>query len=314
MVLYLLGSKKPDMNTTKSLIIILFFLVFILIGGLFYFLKINPLPFFEKTFAYPIYLVRSTNFSNSSKPVEPNQPEPFPTNLPRTVKPTDAYTIILVGDSMTDFLGENPTKFREYLKAHYCDEHCIPKGKVFGIFNLGFGSTNVLSLQDRIEKESFYLGKQYQSILNREFDLIIIESFGNNPLSQFPLEEGLKKQTEALDKAVRTIHKAKPNAVIAFMSTVAPIRNRYAEGSTVLSPEVRRQWADERAAYIKNHIKFAQDHNIPLLDLYTKSLNNGEGTMDYINSNDFIHPSVTGIDFISKEMADWIYNERILPL
>jgi lysophospholipase L1-like esterase len=98
------------------------------------------------------------------------------------------------------------------------------------------------------------------------------------------------------------------------MSTVAPIRNRYAEGSTVLSPEVRRQWADERAAYIKNHIKFAQDHNIPLLDLYTKSLNNGEGTMDYINSNDFIHPSVTGIDFISKEMADWIYNERILPL
>jgi lysophospholipase L1-like esterase len=313
MVLYLLGSKKPDMNTTKSLILILFFLVSILIGGLFYFLKLNPIPFFEKTFAYPIYLIRSSSFS-SSQPTKPNEPEPFPTNLPRTVKPTDAYTIILVGDSMTDFLGENPTQFRKYLKQHYCDENCIPKGKVFGIFNLGYGSTNILSVQDRLENDTFYLGKQNQAILKREFDLILIESFGNNPLSEYPLEEGLKKQTEALDKAVRTIHKAKPNSVIAFMSTVAPIRNRYAEGSTVLSPEVRRQWADERAAYIKNHIKFAQDHNIPLLDLYTKSLNNGEGTMDYINSNDFIHPSVTGIDFISKEMADWIYNERILPL
>jgi lysophospholipase L1-like esterase len=313
MVLYLLGSKNPDMNMTKMLSISLAVLIIILVGGLMYFLKINPQPFFEKTFAYPIYLVRSANFAPSQS-AKPNEPEPFPTNLPRTVKPTDAYTIILVGDSMTDFLGENPTKFREYLKSHYCDEHCTPKGKVFGIFNLGFGSTNVLSLQDRIEKESFYLGKQFQSILNREFDLIIIESFGNNPLSQYPLEEGLKKQDEALDKAVRTIHKAKPNAVIAFMTTVAPIRNRYAEGSTVLSPEVRRQWADERAAYIKNHAKFAQEHNIPLLDLYTKTLNNGEGTIDYINSNDFIHPSVSGIDFISKEMADWIYNERILPL
>ena len=281
-----------------------------------YFFQLNPQPFMERTFAWPIYLVRSTTGALTHANPQPssNQPEPFPTDLPRTVKPTDAYTIILVGDSMTDFLGENPTKLREHLKEHYCDENCTPKGKVFGIFNLGFGSTNVLSLQDRIEKESFYLGKQFQSILNREFDLIIIESFGNNPLSQFPLAEGLKKQDEALDKAVRTIHKAKPNAVIAFMATVAPIRNRYAEGAVVLSPEVRQQWADERAAYIKNHIKFAQEHNIPLIDLYNKSLNNGEGTTDYINGGDFIHPSVTGVDFISKEIADWIYDNRVLPL
>lgn len=298
---------------TKLLIFILGLIILLTLGAGLYFLKLNPLPFFERTFAYPIYLVRSMNYSNHQPP-DLNQPEPFPSNLPRTVKPTDAYTIILVGDSMTDFLGDNPVKLRDYLKIHYCDEHCTPKGKVFGIFNLGFGSTNVLSLQDRIEKESFYLDQQYQSILSREFDLILIESFGNNPLSQFPLEEGLQKQNEALEKAVRTLHRAKPNAVIAFMSTVAPIRNRYAEGSTVLSPEVRQQWADERASYIKNHIKFAQDHNIPYLDLYTKTLNNGEGTLDYINTNDFIHPSVTGVDFISKEIADWIYENRVLPL
>jgi hypothetical protein len=292
------------------------FLILALLGTGMYFFELNPGPFLERTFAWPIYLIRSTTnqLTNANPQPSTNQPEPFPTDLPTTVKPTDAYTIILVGDSMTDFLGENPIQLRKHLKTHYCDENCTPKGKVFGIFNLGFGSTNVLSLQDRIEKESFYLGKQYQSILSREFDLIIIESFGNNPLSHLPLEEGIKKQDEALDKAVRTLHKAKPNAVIAFLATVAPIRNRYAEGSVVLSPEIRQQWADERAAYIKNHIKFAQEHNIPLIDLYNKSLNNGEGTIDYINGGDFIHPSVTGVDFISKEIADWIYNNRVLPL
>ncbi len=280
-----------------------------------YFFRINPQPFLERTFAWPIYLIRSSTSGLQSNPsTPPNESEPFPTNLPTSVKPADAYTIILVGDSMTDFLGGNADALRKQLKVHYCDENCIPKGKVFGIFNLGFGSTNVLSLQDRIEKESFYLGNQYQSILSREFDLIIIESFGNNPLAEFPLEEGLKKQDEALDKAVRTLHKNKPNAVIAFMATVAPIRNRYAEGAVVLSPEKRREWADERAAYIKNHIKFAQEHNIPLINLYEKSLNNGEGNMDYINGGDFIHPSVTGVDFISKEIANWIYDNRVLPL
>lgn len=304
------------MNVTKILWSVLIVILFSTFGLALYVLKINPQPIAEHLLAWPIYLVKSSLASYSDPPPtqEPNQPEPFPENLPTSVKPADAYTIILVGDSMTDFLGANATPLREHLKEHYCDENCIPKGKVFGIFNLGFGSTNVLSLQDRIEKESFYLGNQYQSILSREFDLIIIESFGNNPLSEFPLEEGLKKQNEALDKAVRTLHKAKPNAVIAFMATVAPIRNRYAEGAVVLYPEKRREWADERAAYIKNHIKFAKEHNIPLINLYEKSLNNGEGNMDYINSNDFIHPSVTGVDFISKEIADWIYNNRILPL
>lgn len=268
--------------------------------------------FIEKTFALPIFYVKEAPRQMLSIP---QAPEAFPTNLPRSVKPTEAYTIILVGDSMTDFLGENTDALRKYLKIYYGDENAKPKGKVFGIFNLGFGSTNILSLQDRIEKESFYNGKQYQSILKREFDLIIIESFGNNPLSEYPLDVGLKKQNEALEKAVRTIHKNKPHAVIAFMATVAPIRNRYGEGSVVLSPEKRREWADERIAYIKNHIKFAQDHNIPLINIYEHSLTKeGDGNIDFINTSDFIHPSVTGIDFMSKEIADWIYNNRVLPI
>lgn len=300
------------MNRTIILTFFLIVLIIIASSTVIYILNLPVRAYFEKTFSLPIYYLKQAPEIVNPAPTDP--PDVFPTDLPTSVKPSDAYTIILVGDSMTDFLGENPIALRKYLKEHYGDEHSTPKGKVFGIFNLGFGSTNVLSLQDRIEKESFYKNNQYQSILSREFDLIIIESFGNNPLSEFPLEEGLKKQEEALEKAVKTIHKAKPKAVIAFLATVSPIRNRYAEGSVVLSPEKRREWADERIAYIKNHIKFAQDHNIPLINVYEKSLKDGEGNIDYINSNDFIHPSVTGVDFLSKEIAEWIYNNRILPI
>lgn len=250
----------------------------------------------------------------SNLPPLKSSPSPKPIVIPTSVKPSDAYTIILVGDSLTQYLGDNTPALRKYLKTYYSDENATPKGKVFGIFNYGFGSTNILSLQDVLENETSFMGQGFQAILKREFDLILIESFANNPLSQLPLEEGLKKQNEALDKAVRSINETHPNSVIAFVATIAPIRNRYAEGAVVLSPEKRREWADERIAYLKNHIKYANDHNIPLINIYEKSLTKeGDGNIDYINTKDFIHPSPTGIDFISKEIADWIFENKVLP-
>lgn len=250
--------------------------------------------------------------------VSPLKSSPAPTLkpivIPTSVKPSDAYTIILVGDSLTQYLGDNTEFLRKHLKTYYGDENATPKGKVFGIFNYGFGSTNILSLQDVLENETSFMGQGFQAILKREFDLILIESFANNPLSQFPLEEGLKKTNEALDKAVRSINEKHPNSVIAFVATIAPVRNRYGEGAVVLSPEKRREWADERIAYFKNHIQYAKAHNIPLINIYEKSLTKeGDGNIDYINTNDFIHPSPKGVDFISKEIADWIYNNKVLP-
>lgn len=227
--------------------------------------------------------------------------------LVKSAKPSDAYTLIFVGDSMTAVLGTNMTELREELKKYY------PK-KVFGLFNYGFGSTNILSVQDRFEKDTPYVGQNYPAILNREFDVVFIESFGNNPLSQFHITEGLKKQTEALDKIVKSLRQKKPKSVIVFVATVAPIRNRYGEGAVVLSPEKRQEWSGERIAYIENHIKYAKDHNILLLNIYEKSkTKDGDGNIDYINTRDFIHPSPTGVLFISKSIADFLYQNKILP-
>ena len=105
-----------------------------------------------------------------------------------------------------------------------------------------------------------------------------------------------------------------PNAVIFFMATLAPDRDTY--GRKVLKSDVEgsRLQADERIAYIKNHIQFAQDHNIPLIDVYSESLDSqGDGDAKYINPDDNIHPSAEGLELMSQVMTKRIQEENIFP-
>lgn len=212
-------------------------------------------------------------------------------------------TIVFVGDSMTEYLG-NFDELRGYLKNYY-------PNKNFLLLNYGFGSTNILSVEDRLEKESSHSGRAFQAINDIPFDLVLIESFGHNPLSDHSLEEGLKLQNKALDKIIASITQKHPKSSIVFIATIAPNQERYGEGVVNLTTEKRGEWAKERIAYIKNHIAYAKSHNIPLINIYEKSLDqNGSGNIDYVNSNDFIHPSPTGVYFISNEIAKFLYEKK----
>lgn len=251
----------------------------------------NPLLSVESFFAYPVYLYRS-NFTAHAQPL---------------IKPSNRYTIVLVGDSMTAFLGDS-SDLKNYLKRYY------PHKKI-EVLNYGFGSSNVLSVEERLTTQTNHAGETFTPILEQDFDLLLIESFGHNPLSQFSLEEGLIKQTEALDKIIRTIKSKKPRAVIVLVATIAPNKKRYAEGVVVLMPEQREAWANERITYLKNHIDYANKLKLPLVNIYQKSLTSqGDGHLDYISGVDFIHPSSTGILLISSEIANYIFDNRLLPL
>lgn len=225
------------------------------------------------------------------------------TSLQGKVKYPEDYTFVLLGDSMTAALG-NSDELRSYLTKYYPD-------KTFEFLNYGFGSTNILSVEKRLTEPTTY-DRVYRPILNIDFNVILIESFGHNPLSDYPLDEGVKKQNEALDKIVSLISKSNPKATILFVATIAPNRRRYGEGQVDLSPEQRAKWADERSDYIKNHIKYAQDHNIPLINIYEKSLIDGDGNLEYIDNANYIHPSPSGVIFISQQIADFIYKNKIL--
>lgn len=208
------------------------------------------------------------------------------------------YTIVLVGDSMTEYLG-NSDELRSYLKNYYPD-------KTFEILNYGFGSTNILSVEKRLKEETFHT-RSFKAILDLDFDLILLESFGHNPLSEYPLEEGLQKQNQALDIILQSITEKKPNSKIVFAATISPNKYAYGRGVVELSDEERIKWAEERVAYIKNHIKYATSHNIPLINIFEKSLDEGgNGNTDYISNADYIHPSPQGVYFISEQIAKFI--------
>lgn len=214
------------------------------------------------------------------------------------------YTIVLVGDSMTEYLG-NSDELRSYLKNYYLD-------KTFEILNYGFGSTNILSVEKRLKEETFHT-RSFKAILDLDFDLILLESFGHNPLSEYPLEEGLQKQNQALDIILQSITEKKPNSKIVFAATISPNKYAYGRGVVELSDEERIKWAEERVAYIKNHIKYATSHNIPLINIFEKSLDEGgNGNTDYISNADYIHPSPQGVYFISEQIAKFIFENKIL--
>lgn len=221
------------------------------------------------------------------------------------VKYPEDYTIVMIGDSMTETLG-NSDEIKQFLSNYY-------PGKSFEVLNYGFGATNILSVTDRITKETEQ-GRKFRPIEEIDYDLVLIESFGENPLSQYPLKEGLQRQTQELDKIVSTLKETNPRGKIVFVATISPNKVVFAQTEVDLSPEKRAEWVEERIAYMKNHISYAESHNIPIINIFKKSLmENGDGNPDYINTADYIHPSPTGIVFISKEITDFIYKENIFP-
>lgn len=225
--------------------------------------------------------------------------------LASQVKYPPDYLVVLVGDSMTEYLG-NSNELRVFMDDYY-------PGKTFDFLNYGFGSTNILSAEERLTKHTYH-GRDFKPILEIPFDLILIESFGNNPLSEGSLQDGLKKQTETLDRIVKLISERYSKRTIVFVATIAPNSKKYGQGQVELSQEKRKQWADERTAYIKNHIEYAKTHNIPIINIYEKSLDSsGDGNLDYISKTDYIHPSPKGIIFISKQIADFIHSNKLLP-
>jgi hypothetical protein len=270
--------------------VIFILLVFSLIFTAFYLKKEDPKPVNEPEVA-----------------ISPSPKPPITTitvNGKTKVKYPDDYVLVFVGDSMTETLG-NFDELRQLLSKYYPD-------KSFELLNYGFGSTNILSLEKRLTEKTQH-GREFRPITEIDFDLIFIESFGHNPLSEFPLQEGLRKQTQSLEKALQILKAENPEAKIVFIATLAPSRVKYAEGSVNLTPEQRKQWVEERISYIKNHIKFAQDNKIPIINVFDASLGlDGDVDIKYINPDGFIHPSFEGVSFINRQIGEFLYESKIL--
>lgn len=228
-----------------------------------------------------------------------------------TIQNKPVYKIVMIGDSMTAALGPHGGGLSDYMNSLYKKSAGDPQRIIIDNYAI---SSNILAVDFELSKETKIGDYTFGPLLSEDFDLILVESYGYNPLSQFGLQEGLKQQNQALDMLMKTLITTHPGAVIVFVATISPNRENYAKAvQPDRSAEERAQLADERIAYIKNHIQYATVHNIPLINIYQKSLTeNGDGNMTYINPNDDIHPSFVGVDFIGHEIGNFIYQNKFL--
>lgn len=236
--------------------------------------------------------------------------EPFRTYTPPVIEKKREYTIVMIGDSMTHALGPHGGKFYEKINELYKESN-------HGILidNYAGPSTNILTLDKAMNTKTTFAEWTFEPLLSRQFDLILVESFGYNPLSQFGVENGIKRQNEELDKLMKNLIKTHPKSAIVFVATIAPDRENYGRIANPNDPPpARAAQVDERIAYIKNHIEYAKSRNIPIINIFEKSLTpQGDGNLEYINPFDYIHPSAVGVEFISQELSDFIFNSQILP-
>lgn len=241
-------------------------------------------------------------------------PSVKPTDIPFTTykKPIlakkDKYNVYLIGDSMTHAFGPRGGVFTEILSKAY-------PGIFFEVSNYAEANQSILLLPERLQ-QSVQADKDLllKPILEGEPDVIIIESFGYNPLSQFGKEEGLKKQEEVLTQVMTTLTNRFPNAVIMFLTAIGPDKKTYALKVTNTTPDGRWAQAEERIEYITNHRDYAKEHTIPLIDAYQESLDaTGDGDTKYINPDDNIHPSAEGLALMGRAMTKKIEEENLFP-
>lgn len=215
------------------------------------------------------------------------------------------YTFVILGDSMTETLG-NSDELKGYLNQSF-------PNKTFEVLNYGYGSTSILSAKDRLTQVTHHGGRDFAPILDIDFDYLLVESFGHNPLSEFK-DQGIKKQTEVLDDLVQLIATTSGKQKLIFVGTIGTNKQTYAKTTEPqLDSKTREQWARERDSYIKNHLDYAKAHNIPYIDIFTPSLDiYGNAKQYLIRSDDYIHPSPSGVLFISKKIADFLTKNNFI--
>lgn len=217
-----------------------------------------------------------------------------------------SYIISILGDSMTDTLGQSGGGLDSKLKKLYPDA-------TFTIKNHGVGAENIDSGIYRLTNGYRYLGIDRPSVLSEKPDIIVLESFGYNPYSF--TDGALDRHWLAMADIVRKIHTEAPGTGIVIAVTISPNWNVFGDGTPLLkySPQEKKEKVKVIKQYLESTISFAKGEHLPLADVYTPSLDpDGNGKLAFINSGDHIHYSPAGRELFGQILAASITNSELL--
>lgn len=215
-----------------------------------------------------------------------------------------AYTIALLGDSMTDTLGRDLPHLRNLLKGNYPNYS-------FSLLNYGQGGTDLDSGLYRLTNATNYLGTEYPPLLSFKPDILVVESFAYNHWSGEKYD--LDRQWVTIARIIDTVRGKSPDTKIILAATIAP--NKYIFGDGVLNwpMALKENSSLIIKAYLQNLINFATSEHYPLVDAYHPSLDSsGNGLPEYINVGDHLHPSPEGANLYSQKIVEAINNNALI--
>ncbi len=216
-----------------------------------------------------------------------------PTPYPQPIK--KEYSIAIYGDSMVDTMGERLEYLEHELLERYPDTS-------FRLYNYGVGSQNVYDGQARWNKPLRYVDRSYPAITELKPDIIIMGSFAYNVLFPHDRNGHWLGYTELVQRA----QKITPN--VYMLAEIAPMRRGFGFGPNGVNWEPSTAWShtEKIIEQLENVLGLSRTLNVPLIDAYTLSLQEGtkEGKRELVNPSDNIHPSVEGHKFIAKIIVD----------
>ncbi len=272
-------------------------------------------PLAETVFLQPTIINKpTTSFGQISGQILGSETEAsvFPSPTPPTEDTftrnprKKSFTIALIGDSMVDTLGPEFPQLSARLQSIY-------PGVKFQIYNHGVGATNIDYGVNRLTQGYNYLGQDLPSVISRNPDVVVVESFGYNP---YTFDTGaIDKHWLQLAAMIDIIKNQSPGSRIVIAATIAPSARVFGDGAPGLnfSPEDKQVRVNLIKQYLESTVKFAKSQNLPLADAYHPSLDStGNGRETYINAGDHIHYSDAGRVLMAQKITEAIVNNRLL--
>lgn len=208
--------------------------------------------------------------------------------------PKSSYRIAVIGDSMVDTMGERMEYLEHALKARY------PRTQ-FELYNYGRGSERVSDGLKRIDNHFANNDRRYDPLTSIHPDIIIVGSFAYNPY--FP--PNASQHHQDLLTLVERMKQITP--AVYQLIEIAPLRTGFGTGPNGVNWDANTAYS--HTGFILEQIdsakQVAKELNIPLIDAFSPSVTkaDGSGRSDLISTDDRIHPSVAGHQFMAEIIA-----------
>lgn len=203
-----------------------------------------------------------------------------------------SYSIVLIGDSFVDTMGENVDYLDKSLKEKY------PQTR-FTLYNYGIGGQNVQQGLDRFDSNFTYSTRNFPPIPSVNPDIIIVGSFAYNPFVHYDRDRHWTTLKNLINKA----REVTPSVYI--LAEIAPLHENFGKGPHGVNwpPEMTLTQAKEITELLDNAVALGEQLGIPVINVYYATRAYGNyGSGEYTNTDDGIHPSIEGHTF----MADMI--------